>query len=67
MYLQKPIQPAKRQNAKIVIARLDRSSCRVSFIAGILEQGVGLVCAEMLNATAFQLHIFAALARRSAD
>ncbi|SCB53808.1 Site-specific DNA recombinase [Bradyrhizobium shewense] len=61
--LQKAIQLAKRENAKIVIARLDRFSRRVSFIAGILEQGIGLVCAEMPNATDFQLHIFAALAQ----
>ena len=61
--LQKAIQLAKRENAKIVIARLDRFSRRVSFIANILDQGIGLVCAEMPNATDFQLHIFAALAQ----
>jgi DNA invertase Pin-like site-specific DNA recombinase len=61
--LQKAIHLAKRENAKIVIARLDRFSRRVSFIANILEQGIGLVCAEMPNATDFQLHIFAALAQ----
>ncbi|MCC8978674.1 recombinase family protein [Bradyrhizobium acaciae] len=61
--LQRAIQLAKRENAKIVIARLDRFSRRVSFIAGILEQGIGLVCAEMPTATDFQLHIFAALAQ----
>ncbi|MGF6311911.1 DNA invertase Pin-like site-specific DNA recombinase [Bradyrhizobium sp. i1.8.4] len=61
--LQKAIQLAKRENAKIVIARLDRFSRRVSFIASILEQGTGLVCAEMPDATDFQLHIFAALAQ----
>jgi DNA invertase Pin-like site-specific DNA recombinase len=61
--LHKAIQLAKRENAKIVIARLDRFSRRVSFIANILEQGIGLVCAEMPNATDFQLHIFAALAQ----
>lgn len=61
--LLRAIQLAKRENAKIVIARLDRFSRRVSFIAGILEQGIGLVCAEMPNATDFQLHTFAALAQ----
>jgi DNA invertase Pin-like site-specific DNA recombinase len=61
--LQKAIQLARRENAKIVIARLDRFSRRVSFIASILEQGIGLVCAEMPNASDFQLHIFAALAQ----
>jgi DNA invertase Pin-like site-specific DNA recombinase len=61
--LQRAIQLARREEAKIVIARLDRFSRRVSFIASILEQGIGLVCAEMPNATDFQLHIFAALAQ----
>ena len=61
--LQKAIHMAKRENAKIVIARLDRFSRRVSFIASILDQGIGLVCAEMPSATDFQLHIFAALAQ----
>ncbi|EFI53561.1 recombinase family protein [Afipia sp. 1NLS2] len=54
---------AKRERAKLVIARLDRFSRRVSFIANMLEQGISLVCAEMPNATDFQLHIFAALAQ----
>src|SRR6476620_2178900 len=61
--LQRALQLAKREGAKIVIARLDRFSRRVSFIASILEQGIGLVCAEMPNASDFQLHIFAALAQ----
>ncbi|MGJ5029509.1 recombinase family protein, partial [Bradyrhizobium sp. HKCCYLS2038] len=61
--LRSAIQLAKRENANILIARLDRFSRRVSFIASILEQGIGLVCAEMPNATDFQLHIFAALAQ----
>lgn len=61
--LQKAIRYAKRENAKLVIARLDRFSRRVSFIAQIMEQGIGLVCAEMPHASDFQLHIFAALAQ----
>jgi DNA invertase Pin-like site-specific DNA recombinase len=61
--LRKALALAKRENAKLIIARLDRFSRRVSFIANILEQGIGLVCAEMPNASDFQLHIFAALAQ----
>jgi DNA invertase Pin-like site-specific DNA recombinase len=61
--LQKALALAKREVAKIIIARLDRFSRRVSFIASILEQGIGLICAEMPNASDFQLHIFAALAQ----
>ncbi|MGM4965748.1 recombinase family protein [Tardiphaga sp. 1201_B9_N1_1] len=61
--LLKALNMAKREKAKLVIARLDRFSRRVSFIAQIMEQGIGLVCAEMPHATDFQLHIFAALAQ----
>ena len=61
--LWKAISHAKKVNAKILIAKLDRFSRKVSFIAGIMEQGIGLVVAEMPNASDFQLHIFAALAQ----
>lgn len=61
--LWKAIAHAKRNDAKILIAKLDRFSRKVSFIAGIMEQGIGLAIAEMPNATDFQLHIFAALAQ----
>jgi DNA invertase Pin-like site-specific DNA recombinase len=61
--LHKALLLAKRENAKLIIARLDRFSRRVSFIAQIMEQGIGLVCAEMPHASDFQLHIFAALAQ----
>lgn len=57
------IAAAKRLNAKVLIAKLDRFSRKVSFIAGIMEQGVGLAVADMPHASDFQLHIFAALAQ----
>jgi DNA invertase Pin-like site-specific DNA recombinase len=61
--LWKAIGYAKRHGAKLLIAKLDRFSRKVSFIASIMEQGIGLVVAEMPHATDFQLHIFAALAQ----
>ena len=57
------IAHAKREKAKLLIARLDRFSRRVSFIANLMEEGIGLTVAEMPTATDFQLHIFAALAQ----
>ncbi|MEP7452733.1 recombinase family protein [Phyllobacterium sp. SB3] len=54
---------AKKSGASLLIAKLDRFSRRVSFIATMMEKGVPLVIAEMPNATDFQLHIFAALAQ----
>lgn len=61
--LWKAIAHAKKHSAKMLIAKLDRFSRRVSFIAGIMEQDIGLVVAELPHATDFQLHIFAALAQ----
>jgi len=61
--LWKAISHAKQMKAKLVIARLDRFSRRVSFISNLMEQGIGLTVAEIPTATDFQLHIFAALAQ----
>jgi len=61
--LWKAIGHAKKCNAKILIAKLDRFSRKVSFISSIMEEGLGLVVAEMPHASDFQLHIFAALAQ----
>lgn len=61
--LWKAINYAKKHDAKLLIAKLDRFSRKVSFIAPIMGQGIGLVVAEMPHATDFQLHIFAALAQ----
>lgn len=57
------ISTAKRQNAKLLIAKLDRFSRKVSFISRLMDEGIGLTVAEMPSATDFQLHIFAALAQ----
>lgn len=56
-------QMCRQRNARLLIAKLDRFSRRVSFIANIMESDVQFVIADMPNATAFQLHIFAALAQ----
>jgi DNA invertase Pin-like site-specific DNA recombinase len=61
--LNKALAFAKAQKATLLIAKLDRFSRRVSFIARIMDEGISLCCAEMPNATEFQLHIFAALAQ----
>ncbi|TAY81977.1 recombinase family protein [Rhizobium ruizarguesonis] len=61
--LAKAIKTARRCNAKLVIAKLDRFSRKVSFISRMMESDVGIVVADMPTATEFQLHIFAALAQ----
>jgi DNA invertase Pin-like site-specific DNA recombinase len=61
--LNKALAVAKAKKATLLIARLDRFSRRVSFISRIMDEGIALCCAEMPNASEFQLHIFAALAQ----
>lgn len=61
--LAEAVKTARRCGAKLVIAKLDRFSRRVSFIARMMESDVGIVVADMPTASAFQLHIFAALAQ----
>jgi DNA invertase Pin-like site-specific DNA recombinase len=61
--LWKAIDEAQKRKARLLIARLDRFSRRVSFIAQIMERDIGLTVVEMPNATDFRLHIFAALAQ----
>lgn len=61
--LQKAMKLAKAKGAPLLIAKLDRFSRKVSFIASMMESGVQLTIAEMPHATEFQLHIFAALAQ----
>lgn len=61
--LRRAIRLARSLNAHLLIAKLDRFSRRVSFIASIMESGIKLTVAGMPHATDFQLHIFAALAQ----
>ncbi|MEH7879387.1 recombinase family protein [Rhizobium laguerreae] len=61
--LAEAIKTARKCSAKLVIAKLDRFSRRVSFIARMMESDVGIVVADMPTASEFQLHIFAALAQ----
>lgn len=61
--LKNAIAHAKKVNATLVIAKLDRMSRRVSFIAALMDSGISFKVAEMAEATAFQLHIYAALAQ----
>jgi DNA invertase Pin-like site-specific DNA recombinase len=61
--LKQAIAHTKKIKGTLVIAKLDRISRRVSFIAGLMESGVNFKVAEMPEATSFQLHIYAALAQ----
>ncbi len=59
------IAQAKKENAVLVVAKLDRLSRKVSFIASLMEEkGLEFKVAQMPYADAFQLHIYAALAEQ---
>ena len=61
--LAEAISYAKKTGALLVIAKLDRVSRRVSFIAALMESGIKFAVADLPNATVFQLHIYSALAQ----
>lgn len=66
--LTQAIAHSKREGATLLVAKLDRLSRRVSFIAGLLEdQRLKLRVACMPNADKFQLHIYAALAEQERE
>ena len=66
--LQKAIEHCKRTGATLLVAKLDRLSRRVSFIATLLEiKGLEFKVACMPNADKFQLHIYAALAEQERE
>ena len=64
----KAIAQAKKDKAILLVAKLDRLSRKVSFIAALLEdKRLEFKVACMPNADKFQLHIYAALAEQERD
>jgi DNA invertase Pin-like site-specific DNA recombinase len=53
---------AKKRDATLLIAKLDRLARNVHFISGLMESGVDFVAADMPEAMPLTLHIFAAMA-----
>ena len=60
--LWKAINLVKKTKAKLLIPKLDRFSRKVSFIAGIIDQGIELVVCEYPNVNTFFLHLLACFA-----
>ena len=59
---------AKKEKALLVVAKLDRLSRKVSFIASLMEdRDLDFKVAQMPFADKFQLHIYAALAEQERD
>jgi DNA invertase Pin-like site-specific DNA recombinase len=61
--LKKAIAACKKQKAKLVIAKLDRLSRNLAFIATLMESGVQFVAADMPEANELTVHIMAAMAQ----
>jgi DNA invertase Pin-like site-specific DNA recombinase len=59
--LAQALAACKRHKAKLVIARLDRLSRNVSFIAALMDGNVEFVACDSPHATRFTLHILAAV------
>lgn len=63
--LRDALAQAKRAKAAVVVAKLDRLSRDVAFIAGLMAQHVPFIVADLgADADPFMLHIYAALAER---
>jgi DNA invertase Pin-like site-specific DNA recombinase len=59
---------AKQAKCPVIVAKLDRLSRNVAFIAGLMEQRVPFIVTELgANVDPFMLHIYAASPRRSAN
>ncbi|QRM54728.1 recombinase family protein [Sinorhizobium sp. BG8] len=58
------LELARETKSTLVIAKLDRLSRDVEFIARTMKQGVPIRCADMPDADEFQLHLYAVLAHK---
>jgi DNA invertase Pin-like site-specific DNA recombinase len=60
--LEAALAACKRHKAKLVIAKLDRLSRNLAFIATLMERRVDFVCCDMPEANRLTIHIIAAMA-----
>lgn len=66
--LEKALALVRKAGAELLVAKLDRLSRKVSFIATLMDdKKVRLRVAAMPNADKFQLHIYAALAEQERE
>src|SRR5262245_38071686 len=63
--LAKALAEAKRLGCPVLVAKLDRLSRDVAFVAGLMAQRVPFIVAELgADADPFMLHLYAALAEK---
>ena len=65
--LAEAMRAAKKQKATLVIAKLDRLSRNVAFIANLMETGVDFVAADMPQANKLTIHILSAVAEHERE
>lgn len=66
--LAKALQHAKKENAYLVVAKLDRLGRNVSFISGLMESKVPFIVAQLgKDADSFMLHLYAALSEKERE
>jgi DNA invertase Pin-like site-specific DNA recombinase len=65
--LQKALACCRRDKAKLVIAKLDRLSRNVAFIATVMDSGVEFIACDNPHATRLTLHILAAVAEHERE
>jgi len=64
--LGKAIAHARRSNALLVVAKLDRLARNVAFTAALMDSGLDFVCCDNPHASRLTIHILAAVAEHEA-
>jgi|SRR5262249_23751729 DNA invertase Pin-like site-specific DNA recombinase len=62
-----PAAPCKRHKAKLVIAKLDRLSRNLAFIATLMDSGVEFIAVDNPHANKLTIHILAAVAQHERE
>jgi DNA invertase Pin-like site-specific DNA recombinase len=65
--LEKALAACKRQKAKLVIAKLDRLSRNLAFIATLMDSGVEFIGVDNPHANKLTIHILAAVAQHERE
>src|SRR6476619_4994774 len=65
--LEKALAACKKQKAKLVIAKLDRLSRNLAFIATLMDSGVEFVAVDNPHANKLTIHILAAVAQHERE
>ena len=65
--LAKALAACKRQKAKLVIAKLDRLSRNLAFIATLMDSGVEFIAVDNPHANKLTVHILAAVAQHERE